>query len=213
MIKSAINIEYKVPALDIEAPWGKNYTPAQVKMTMGDISSRYGELISNVSKLTNVPIEIIVSIITIESAGNANVTSSAGAIGLMQLMPATANDIVKNEERKDRLTNAELIALGNKKTFSTSDIYNPSINILLGAMFLGQIIDDEIIFRGILSTYPREVKLSRVVCRYTGGYYTKLPSKYMSEQGLYDTVSSTKKNYILKMVGVNGCMDLLTKQG
>lgn len=44
-------------------------------------------------KYPNVSVKMIEAIIKIESSGNANAISGVGAIGLMQLMPATAKDL------------------------------------------------------------------------------------------------------------------------
>ena len=59
-------------------------------------------------------IRLINSVIQIESSWNPNAVSSAGAIGLMQVMPANA------------------IAYG----YQVNDLYDPAINIHLGASIL-----------------------------------------------------------------------------
>lgn len=61
-----------------------------------------------------------------ESKFNANARSSAGAIGLMQLQPATAEGIA--------------IRTGGKK-FVLSDLYNPEINVRYGAWYLRHLLD------------------------------------------------------------------------
>src|SRR5207248_11197623 len=60
-----------------------------------------------------------------ESKFRANATSSAGAIGLMQLQPATAKGIA--------------LRTGGSK-FVLSDLYNPELNVRYGAWYLHHLI-------------------------------------------------------------------------
>ena len=62
---------------------------------------------------------IILSIIREESHFNSEIVSPVGAVGLMQLMPATANEI------------ASAYGISN-------DLYNPESNIRLGSLFYSQ---------------------------------------------------------------------------
>jgi soluble lytic murein transglycosylase len=64
---------------------------------------------------------LLAAVIEQESKFRADAKSSAGAIGLMQLLPATAKGIA--------------IHTGGSK-FVVSDLYNPEINIRYGAWYL-----------------------------------------------------------------------------
>ena len=66
---------------------------------------------------------LMMGIIRTESTFNPEAQSNAGAIGLMQLMPATAHDI------------------GNKNgiTFNTSYLFNPELNIKIGNLYFSTI--------------------------------------------------------------------------
>jgi peptidoglycan lytic transglycosylase len=64
---------------------------------------------------------LLAAVIEEESKFNPNARSSSGAIGLMQLLPATAKGIA--------------IHTGGNK-FVVSDLYNPEINIRYGAWYL-----------------------------------------------------------------------------
>ena len=61
-----------------------------------------------------------------ESKFNADAKSSTGAIGLMQLQPATAEGIA--------------IRTGGTR-FRISDLYNPEINVRYGAWYLRHLLD------------------------------------------------------------------------
>ena len=76
---------------------------------------RWAPAICQASQSTGVPAPYIAAIMTQESHGNPGLRSSAGAIGLMQLMPATARGLGVNP-------------------------YNSSQNILGGARYLGQLL-------------------------------------------------------------------------
>jgi soluble lytic murein transglycosylase len=74
---------------------------------------------------------LLAAVIEQESKFRADAKSSAGAIGLMQLLPATAKGIA--------------IHTGGSK-FVVSDLYNPEINIRYGAWYLHHLMqkyDDE----------------------------------------------------------------------
>jgi soluble lytic murein transglycosylase len=73
-----------------------------------------------------------------ESKFNADARSRAGAIGLMQLRPATAKGIALRT---------------HGSTFVASDLYNPSINISYGAWYLRHLIDKYHNERNALAAY------------------------------------------------------------
>jgi soluble lytic murein transglycosylase len=69
---------------------------------------------------------LLAAVIYQESKFHANVKSSSGAIGLMQLLPDTAKGIA--------------IHTGGSR-FRVSDLYNPEINIRYGAWYLRHLLD------------------------------------------------------------------------
>ena len=68
---------------------------------------------------------LVLGLIKVESHGNPNAVSSAGAIGLMQLMPQTGADIA-----------AEL-----GLSYAPEDLYDLGINIRFGTYYLAQLFD------------------------------------------------------------------------
>lgn len=71
----------------------------------------------------NVDPELLAILTLVESGGNARVVSSAGAVGLMQIMPATAAGIAR-----------EMGVAGH----STERLYEPEYNIDFGAYYIAQ---------------------------------------------------------------------------
>src|SRR5687767_5488725 len=94
--------QIKVPMTNVA--FYKNHEAPQVKKQLNLIKATYGTFISNASRLCNVPEEVIIAFIFIESAGKPHVISHAGAIGLMQLKPESANDIIHLEKKTGNLT-------------------------------------------------------------------------------------------------------------
>jgi soluble lytic murein transglycosylase len=81
----------------------------------------YSEYITKYSKEYNVPEVIIYSVIKVESDFDPKAESRAGAIGLMQLMPSTFEDLTDNFL---------------KENLSNKAIYNPETNIKYGTYYL-----------------------------------------------------------------------------
>lgn len=84
----------------------------------------YRDTVLSNAKTYQIPKEMIYAIIRQESAFSNDVVSSAGARGLMQLMPATAKSISKEKK----------IAYSNEK-----QLFSPQKNIALGSAYLQQL--------------------------------------------------------------------------
>lgn len=76
----------------------------------------YAAIIEREAKANGVPVALAHAVVFIESTYKANVTGSAGEVGLMQIKPATARD------------------MGFKGT--TKQLYNPATNIRYGMKYL-----------------------------------------------------------------------------
>jgi len=75
---------------------------------------------------SELPAELILAVIRVESSGNTYAMSHVGAMGLMQMMPATAESIA--QETGIRWTGAQ-------------SLFEPAINVRLGAYYLRTLID------------------------------------------------------------------------
>ncbi|WP_375280313.1 lytic transglycosylase domain-containing protein [Pseudooctadecabacter sp.] len=84
----AFNLEAAVAALKV-APEGQG-VPAPRLQGMTELASRYGIDILTATIGTDVSPALVLAVISVESAGRSDAVSSAGAQGLMQLMPPTA---------------------------------------------------------------------------------------------------------------------------
>ena len=82
---------------------------------------RYDSIVRAHAQHYDLDPSFLAAVIEDESKFDANAKSSAGAIGLMQLQPATAKGIA--------------IRTGGS-AFRTSDLYDPEINIRYGAWYL-----------------------------------------------------------------------------
>ncbi|MDI2589655.1 lytic transglycosylase domain-containing protein [Psychrobacillus sp. NEAU-3TGS] len=89
-----------------------NYAPSETMK-----SSDFDDIIKRAAKNYNVPEKLISSVIKQESNFNPSAVSSAGASGLMQLMPGTA------------------------KYLGVANILDPEQNVMGGAKYLRQMLD------------------------------------------------------------------------
>jgi len=85
------------------------------------------------SKQYNVEVALLQALITAESGLNATAVSPKGALGLMQLMPATA---------------ARYGVTGDRQQTQTQKLFDPQINIQAGTRYLRDLLN---LFKGDLS--------------------------------------------------------------
>ena len=195
------------------------------KAKLTEIGKKYFREIKQAEILTKVPGALIMSVIFTESAGNPNVVSYVGAAGLMQVMPQTANDVIYFENKAGRLTPGELAIL--KKYLGTringplkqkylshkikennftgnvvvkADMLKPEFNILIGAMYLGLLIDQHREAAGL--------RLDKALLRYAQGYFFK-PAPGNVEQVLDHVKGRSVEaySYVLKVLGKNGLLE------
>ena len=77
-------------------------------------------IVKEAAKTTNVTPSVALAVAKIESGFRPHVVSSAGAIGVMQIMPRTGRDLFG---------------------LSRTELFNPAVNIRAGVTFLDQLID------------------------------------------------------------------------
>jgi peptidoglycan lytic transglycosylase len=87
---------------------------------------RYESIVRGHARNYDLDPALLAAVIEQESKFNADARSSAGAIGLMQLQPATAKGIA--------------LRTGGTK-FVLSDLYDPELNVRYGAWYLRHLLD------------------------------------------------------------------------
>lgn len=87
---------------------------------------RYAEIVERWAQDRSLNPHLIAAVIRAESRFRPRVVSRAGAIGLMQIMPATGEWIA---------------AQVGKEGFQVADLYDPEINIRLGTWYLRHLLN------------------------------------------------------------------------
>jgi soluble lytic murein transglycosylase len=104
--------------------------------------SRYRPLIDAAAAKHGVDAKLIGAVIRTESSGNPRAVSSSGAVGLMQLMPATAqemaDDLKMGAISRDRLLDPALnIELGTCYLAKLQKVFNNDLCLVLAAYNAG----------------------------------------------------------------------------
>jgi hypothetical protein len=92
---------------------------------MPDEVARLGVAIVRESRRAGIPMELVLALIQVESSGNAFAVSHVGAMGLMQLLPSTAEEVA-----------GEL----GIHWVGPSTLFEPVTNIRLGVEYLRQLV-------------------------------------------------------------------------
>ncbi len=204
----------------------KRHQIKHIKHRIERIYSKYGDYIKKASALTQVPENLIVSIIFIESNGHErSLNKKSGATGLMQLTQSSCSDILYLKNKMGQLTQIEkhiikkslgnrldcilgMQHMGQKKlcngktgfNVSEEDLYNPEFNILCGAIFLSVLIENH--------TEKGLVRLDKIVAGYSVGLFSKIKGKTPEEVMQY--TNKETRSYIEKLAGTNGVLRVMS---
>ena len=96
--------------------------------------TKYGDHVLAAARETHVDPALIHAVITVESGYNPAARSSAGAVGLMQLMPGTA----KHYGVKDRLDPAQSIRGGARYLRDLKIMFDDDLQLVLAAYNAGE---------------------------------------------------------------------------
>lgn len=124
----------------------------------------YSEYVERYSALYGVPVHIIYAVIKVESNFQSNAVSSAGAIGLMQLMPETFTWLCTLQ----------------KETLDEGMLYDPETNIRYGVYYLSYLYREFGLWESVYAAYnagPTNVKSWSTDTRYAdaNGALTEIP--------------------------------------
>lgn len=210
-----VRLKYPADGLISPTSWGSKDS---IKKMLEKIYTEYGTYIDFASKEANLPKKMIASFIAVESGGNPKAGSSGHITqGLMQWNRTYANSQLEKEKKLGRMTKAEedklasfgikFDANGKTRTITNADQLKPELNILIGTIILGQLVDTD------WGTEDGEIKLDRIIAVYNAGAFgdtgKKARSKnYKTPKALADAVNPISRAYINKILGLNGALDL-----
>lgn len=219
-------ITLRIPASGLIAPnW---LTRSQISATLQNIENKYGKYINFASRTSRIPREIIKSFILVESEGIPTAGSDVDKTqGLMQWNREHAKEQLENELAQGRMSPAEKSKLaefginfnakGKTRIITNADQLKPELNILIGSIILGQLIDTT------WGTDASGLRLDRVIVVYNSGAYgtdgvKARKGNYKTASQLAADVNKTSSAYIKKILGKGGALevnkeDLLQKIG
>jgi soluble lytic murein transglycosylase-like protein len=141
-------------------PSGILPVPAVGPRWLPESVSRYGEAIEVAAAAHGVDPALVSLVVLVESRGNPNVQSPAGAVGLMQLMPATA---------------AHIAAERGLPAPTLAQLREPAFNLDFGAYLLAQLLAPA-------AGTPSAEQVRLAAIGYNGG--SKLLRDYLAGQGV-----------------------------
>ena len=136
-----------------------------------DLTSPYDAYFEEAANTYNVPVALLLAMGQVESGFNPNVVSSAGAIGIMQLMPGTAASL------------------------GVDDPYDPRQNIMGGAKYVSQLIDQ-------FQDFPNALEL--VIAGYNAGPQAVVNAGYQGP------AYKETQNHVQKVMGYSTVSNLDT---
>ncbi len=149
---------------------------------------KYTEYVEKYAKENNLDEMLVYAIIKAESNFEPNITSSSGAMGLMQIMEETAKEIAEELEysydTKEVLYQPETnIMLGTKYFSNLLEIYKNNINIALAAYNAGIGNVDKWIKNGIIQADGSDIE--NIPFKETNNYVRKILRDYRIYKELY----------------------------
>ena len=135
---------------------------------------KYHSIVTKYAKQYSVPEELVFAIIKVESNFDPSVVSSAGAMGLMQMLPSTYEWLTTK--------------LGDN--YSKDDLYDPETNIRYGTYYLQYL-------------YSRFGTWEKAIIAYNWGEgnFSEFLNNEGYTEGDYDSIPVTEtKNYVKKVM-------------
>jgi hypothetical protein len=185
-----------------------------------NVYKRYEPFLKFASQASKIPVPILLGFIMVESNGIPT-AGGKGSItqGLMQWNRTFAKDQLKYEFEKGRLSPAEKAKFaeygitfdskGNTRAITSADQVKPELNILIGAMILGQLMDEK------WASVGGKLRLDRVIAVYNAGAFGETGKKarlgqHPSASALANDVNVITRAYINKLLGRDGVLDVVS---
>jgi soluble lytic murein transglycosylase-like protein len=221
-----------VPVKELKSPpsWGSR---AAIKNVIGRGWAKYGKFFQQAAQTSNIPVELLVAFAAVESNIDPNALNvkQPQTQGMMQWdrRAGYADKVLTTEYKTGRMSEAEKAILkrkgvkwdaqGNFKPITLSQQLDPELNILIGSIYIGQYADslyggkkDDTFWGG----KDGVTHLDRIIVVYNSGGGGD--DGLRARSGQYDTlqlankVNSTSRTYIKKVMGVDGALDIITKE-
>lgn len=204
-----------IPAKGLVSPssW---LTRPQLSKLMEDIDKKYHQFIGFASRNSRIPREIIMSFIAVESGGNPTAGASGHPTqGLMQWNRQYAKSQLETELAQGRMTPAEKSKLaefgikfdskGKTREITNADQLKPELNILIGSIILGQLIDTT------WGTDNGVIRLDRIISVYNAGAFGDTGKKarlgkHKTPLELAADINAISSAYIKKILGKDGAL-------
>ena len=210
-----------IPAASLIAPT-KRGSIEELKQQVLTGINKYGQFFKTAAENSKLPIELLIAFAATESGvGSKMGPTTSPTYGIMQWNRTYAKVQLENELKAGRMTpeekailakyNIKFDANGKTRAITNADQKKPELNITIGSIILGQLIDQD------WGTSPSGViHLDRVIAVYNAGAFGDTGKKarqktsplYDTPQKLASSVNSVTKAYINKMLGLNGAMDI-----
>lgn len=219
-------ISLTIPAAGLVSP--SNWlTRPQLSKLLDEIDANYRPFISFASSTSRIPREIIKSFIAVESGGNPTAGGTGHPTqGLMQWNRQYAKAQLEDELARGRMSPAEKNKLaefgikfdskGKTREITNADQIKPELNILIGSIILGQLIDTS-------WGTDNGLRLDRIIAVYNAGAFGDTGKKarlgkHRSPSELAADVNKISSAYIKKILGKDGALhvhkeDLIKKIG
>lgn len=207
-----------IPAAGLTAPASWNTREKLVEI-IGNTWKKYGTYFQFASKNSKIPASILLGFTIVESGGDPNAGGKGHPTqGLMQWNRQYAKAQLEDEFAKGRLTPAEREKLGayqilfdskgKTRTITNADQVKPELNILIGSIILGQMMDES------WATFMGNLRLDRIIAVYNAGAYGDTGKKartgnHATPKALADDVNTITRAYIQKMLGKDGALDII----
>jgi hypothetical protein len=192
------------------------------KKMINDVDKNYGKIIDKWASVFQIDRGIIISFICTESGGRNAPANKFKATGLMQVTPNTVYEVITkwNVQVKLPLSTSSKSFFSSKVSTTSKWSSNRTPTSAESSQILSMLSDVEYniavgtaTIRWMIEAFAKigVGGLDKVMVAYNAGYYgTRNKVKNLTtEQIVADkTIPSESRAYVLKMLGVNGFMDL-----